>query len=481
MLKIEDIDVDSAIDSVKSLLKEERDLSPAFKSALEILLLLVALLLNRITLNSKNSSKPPSTDPNRKKTSRKGKSDRKPGGQKGHNGTTLQKVDDPDEVKALKIDRRTLPKGRQYRDVGIETRQVVDIDISRFVTEYQAQVLEDDRGNRFVAPFPGEVTRPIQYGASVKAHAVYLSQFQLLPYDRIRDHFQDQMLLPVSAGSVFNFNNEAYARLEGFEQWTKTQLAKAELMHVDETGINIGGKRHWLHCASNASFTVFYAHSRRGTEAMDEMGILPFFKGVLCHDHWKPYYRYHHCIHALCNAHHLRELERAWEQDHQQWAKDMKDLLTDINLAVDEADGQLLPDEADKWRQKYRNLLEKAETECPPPDEGLRKGKRGRLKRSKARNLLERLRNFEQDVLRFMDVPFVPFTNNQGENDLRMTKVQQKISGCFRAMAGAKIFCRVRGYLSTCRKQGLSATEALNLLFEGKDPAFMDESQEQHE
>jgi len=479
-LKIEDIDVDSAIDSVKSLLKEERDLSPALKSALEILLLLVALLLNRVTLNSKNSSKPPSTDPNRKKTSRKGKSDRKPGGQKGRNGTTLQKVDDPDEVKTLKIDRRTLPKGRQYRDVGIETRQVVDIDITRFVTEYQAQVLEDELGNRFVAPFPGEVTRPIQYGASVKAHAVYLSQFQLLPYDRIRDHFQDQMLLPVSAGSVFNFNNEAYERLEDFEQWAKTQLAKADLMHVDETGINIGGKRHWLHCASNASFTVFCAHAKRGTEAMDEMGILPFYKGVLCHDHWKPYYRYD-CVHALCNAHHLRELERAWEQDHQQWAKDMEDLLIEISQAVDEAGGWLPRDEADRWRQKYRNLLEKADSECPPPDESLRKRRRGRLKRSKARNLLERLRNFEQDVLRFMDVAIVPFTNNQGENDLRMTKVQQKISGCFRAMAGAKIFCRVRSYLSTCRKQGLSATEALNLLFEGKSPGFMDENQEQLE
>ena len=441
--------------------------------------MLVALLLNRITLNSKNSSKPPSSDPNRTKTSRRGKSDRKPGGQKGRNGTTLQKVNDPDEVKTLKIDRRTLPKGRQYRDAGIETRQVVDIDITRFVTEYQAQVLEDEKGNRFVAPFPGEVTRPIQYGASIKAHAVYLSQFQLLPYDRIRDHFQDQIQIPVSAGSVFNFNKEAYERLENFEQWEKTQLAKAKLMHVDETGINIGGKRHWLHCASNASFTVFFAHSKRGTEAMDEMGILPFYKGVLCHDHWKPYYRYVDCVHALCNAHHLRELERAWEQDHQQWAKDMKNLLIEISQAVDEAGGRLPQDEANRWRQKYRKLLEKADSECPPPDESLRKGKRGRLKRSKARNLLERLRNFEQDTLRFMDVAFVPFTNNQGENDLRMTKVQQKISGCFRAMAGAQIFCRVRGYLSTCRKQGLSATEALNLLFEGKNPGFMEESQEQ--
>jgi len=154
----------------------------------------------------------------------------------------------------------------------------------------------------------------------------------------------------------------------------------------------------------------------------------------------------------------------------------MKTLLIEISKAVDGANGQLPQKEADRWRQKYRNLLKKADTECPPPDEGLRKGKRGRLKRSKARNLLERLRDFELDVLRFMAVQIVPFTNNQGENDLRMTKVQQKISGCFRSMAGAQIFCRVRGYLSTCRKQGLSATEALNLLFEGKNPGFMDKS-----
>ena len=471
-MTIEDIDVDLAINSVKELLKKERGLSPAFESALEVLLILVALLLNRITLNSKNSSKPPSTDPNRKKTSKKGKSNRKPGGQKGHNGTTLEPVDDPDEVAEIKIDRRTLPKGPQYREVGHESRQVIDIDISRFVTEYRAQILEDNQGNRFVAAFPEGVNRPVQYGLNLKANAVYMSQYQLIPYDRIRDHFQDQMHIPISAGSVFNFNKEAYGQLDSFEQWTKTQLAKSDLMHADETGINIGGKRHWLHCASNTSLTLFYPHAKRGTVAMDEMGILPFFKGVLCHDHWKPYYRYE-CIHALCNAHHLRELERAWEQDDQQWAKEMQALLIELAKEVEDTGGWLPPDEAERWRKRYRKLLKKAETECPPPDESQRMGKRGRLKRSKARNLLERLRDFEHDVLRFMDVESVPFTNNQGENDLRMTKVQQKISGCFRSMEGAKIFCRVRSYLSTCRKQGLSATKALTLLFQGKNPDFM--------
>ena len=472
-LTIEDIDVDAAINSVKELLKTEKGLSPALRSALEVLLLLVSLLLNRITLNSKNSSKPPSTDPNRKKSSKRGKSGRKPGGQRGHNGTTLEPVDDPDEVTELKIDRRTLPKGSGYREVGHERRQVIDIDISRFVTEYRAQILEDDHGNRFVATFPVGVKRPVQYGPALKANAVYMSQYQLIPYDRIRDHFQDQMGIPVSAGSVFNFNKEAFESLASFERWVKSRLAGSDLLHADETGINIGGKRHWLHCASNASLSWFQPHAKRGTEAMDEIGILPLFKGVLCHDHWKPYYRYRHSTHALCNAHHLRELERAWEQDHQQWAKQVQALLIEIARAVDDAGGWLAPNEAEAWRQRYRQLLDAAETECPPPDESQREGKRGRLKRSKARNLLERLRDFEQDVLRFMEVQRVPFTNNQGENDLRMTKVQQKISGCFRSMEGAKIFCRVRSYLSTSRKQRVTATQALALLFQGQNPDFM--------
>ncbi len=371
-MKIEDIDVDSAVNSVKEILGKEKDLSPALRAALEVLLVLVNLLLNRITLNSKNSSKPPSTDPNREKFSKKGKSDRKPGGQKGHIGSTLEPVGDPDEVTELKVDRRTLPKGMVYRDVGHEIRQV----------------LEDDQGNRWVAPFPEGVNRPVQYGLGLKANSVYMSQFQLIPYDRIRDHFQDQMQIPISVGSVFNFNKEAYARLEPFEQWAKTELAKSMLMHADETGINIGGKRHWLHCASNASMTWFHPHTKRGTEAMDEMGILPFFKGVLCHDHWKPYYRYK-CIHALCNAHHLRELARAWEQDQQQWAKYMQALLIDIENAVKDGGGRLELDEAERWRRRYRKLLVRAEIECPPPEESQRNGKRGRLKRPKARNLLE--------------------------------------------------------------------------------------------
>ena len=472
-MTINNIDVKATIERVKGLLAAEKDLSPALTASLEVLLLLVSLLVDRLGLNSKNSSKPPSADPNRAKEP-KDKSDRKPGGQIGRRGTTLLQVDDPDEVEVLKIDRTTLPKG-QYRDVGYEARQVIDLDISKVVTEYQAQILEDQNGKRYVASFPDGVTRPVQYGIGVKVNSVYMSQQQLIPYNRIEDHFLDQMQIPVSAGSIFNFNQEAYERLLHFDQWVRKQLALSSILHVDETGININGKRVWLHNASNDKFTCFHPHGKRGGEALDDMGILGLFQGILCHDHWKPYYAYD-VTHALCNAHHLRELERAWEQDNQQWAQQMMILLKEINKATHEAGGCLDALLSQQYRKRYRDLLEEAERECPAPDESERKGKRGKLARSKARNLLERLRNFEGDVLRFMDEMEVPFSNNQAENDLRMTKVQQKISGCFRSEEGAKIFCRIRSYLSTCRKQGLTASEALRLLFAGKWPQFMAEA-----
>ena len=203
---------------------------------------------------------------------------------------------------------------------------------------------------------------------------------------------------------------------------------------------------------------------------MNDMDILPRFKGTLCHDHWKPYYKID-CTHALCNAHHLRELTRAWEQDGQQWAKNMKNLLETINISVNDAGGALDAKESQKYRRKYRALFKEAEIECPEPIRP--KGKRGRIKKTKSRNLLERLRDYEQDALRFMDNGRVPFSNNLGESDIRMTKVQQKISGCFRSMDGAQIFCRVRSYLSTCRKQGVKSSHALDLLFNGKLPDFL--------
>ena len=469
-MKIDNIDIEATIEKTQALIYQDEHMSAALKSMIEVLILIISLLANRLNLNSSNSSKSPSSDPNREKKP-KPKSGRKKGGQKGHVGTTLSKVDDPDIIEPIKIDRRTLPAGR-YHEVHYEARQVFDIDISRVVTEYRAQVLEDDNGNRYVAPFPEGVTKAVQYGTGLKAHAVYLSQFQLIPYNRIQDHFADQLHIPISEGSIFNFNKQAFDTLDEFENIAKAQLRTSAFAHADETGINKGGDRFWLHCVSNNFWTLYYPHEKRGMEAFEAMGVLPGFHGILCHDHWKPYYKLD-CTHALCNAHHLRELTRAWEQDDQQWAQDMKDLLEKINPKVIDAGGVLSAQQAGQYRFQYREVIKKGEIECPEPTRPNKKGKRGRIKRSKSRNLLERLRDFEDDVLRFMENEQVTFSNNRGENDIRMTKVQQKISGCFRSIEGAKIFCRIRSYLSTCRKQDIKASRALELLFNGKLPEFV--------
>ncbi len=470
-MKINNIDIEAAVQKAKDAIGKDEQLSASTRSVIELLILLVSLLAGRLNLSSKNSSKPPSSDPNRKKKKAK-KTGNKPGGQKGHLGKTLNKVDDPDIIEPINIDRSKLPPGR-YKNAGYESRQVFDIDISRVVTEYRAQRLIDENGNCYVASFPEGITKAVQYGTGLKAHSVYMSQFQLIPYNRIQDYFSDQINVPVSEGSIFNFNKEAFTLLAYFENRAKQELAGAEIAHADETGINRNGSRIWLHCLSNPEWTLFYPHEKRGKEAMDAMGILPVFNGTLCHDHWKPYYRYG-CIHALCNAHHLRELTFAHAQDNQQWAKEMKDLLETINMDVNVAGGVLDATESKKHRKKYQDLIKRSEIECPEPERPAnKKGKRGRIKKSKSRNLLERLRDYEDDVLRFMENEHVPFTNNLGENDIRMTKVQQKISGCFRSMEGAYIFCRIRSYLSTCRKHGVKSSHALNLLFEGKLPDFL--------
>ena len=200
---------------------------------------------------------------------RKEKGIKKAGGQKGQVGVTLQKVDDPDKhvlmkmgIEVIKLDRRKLPPGK-YKEVGYESRQVFDIAISRVVTEYQAQILEDSQGKQYVAPFPKGVTKAVQYGTNLKAHSVYMSQFQLIPYNRIQDYFSEQLQIPVSGGSIYNFNQETYGLLEIFDEKVKGKLAESDLAHVDETGININGEKCWLHCTSNGSWTYFFPHKKR--------------------------------------------------------------------------------------------------------------------------------------------------------------------------------------------------------------------------
>jgi len=222
---LEGIDIERTLEEIEHNLAIEKDLSPTLKSLIGVLILVVKLLTNRVGLNSQNSSKPPSSDPNRPKISRK-KSAKKPGGQPGHVGTTLNQIDEPDEIKVLEIDRRQLPRGR-YKEVGFEKRQVFDIYVARNVIEYQAQILEDEKGARFVAHFPEGVAKAVQYGKSLKAHAVYMSQYQLLPYKRVQEYFTEQLQIPISQGSIFTFNQETFDRLAEFI----SAITKDKLIH----------------------------------------------------------------------------------------------------------------------------------------------------------------------------------------------------------------------------------------------------------
>jgi transposase len=291
---------------------------------------------------------------------------------------------------------------------------------------------------------------------------VYLNQYQLLPYQRVEEFFQDIFSHPLSEGTLVNTNEEMYRALRESEEQIKTSLKFSKLLHADETGIRVNKELNWLHVASHPRLTYYGFHKKRGAEGMNDFGILPYFRGTLVHDHLKSYFQYGK-NHGLCNAHHLRELTSIQDRFGCKWATDMEVLLLDIKKAVEDhyaATREALPiDIQKKWYRKYQNLVRRARTESPRVEDP---NKKGRTKQNDAVNLLTRFRTFWRDVLRFMSDPTVPFDNNQAERDIRMTKVRQKISGCFRSSKGAHIFCRIRGYISSSKKQNLHILSALH-------------------
>lgn len=460
------VQISKSVEAARNALRTDDTFSDSAKVIVSSLIDIVAIISGQLGLNSSNSSKPPSMDPNRTRKTRttKGKR-RRPGGQNGHSGSRLEQVKTPTVVEELLIDRRTLPQGK-WKSAGFDKRQVFDIEVSFNVTEYRAEVLENELGEAYVAEFPDGVTELAQYGIGVKATSVYLSQFQLIPQARVQDLLKTQYGLPLAKGSVNNFNILAARTLRDweFKGWLRDQLFLSPVLHADETGTNINGDRYWIHCLCNESLTYFHVDPKRGQDAMERMGVLARFGGQLVHDHWKPYFLYL-CTHVLCNAHHLRELERAIEQDFQKWAKRMKALLEEMNALVNDSGGKLSKKKIKQYQKQYRRILKAADKECPE--------NKNQRAQSKSRNLLGRLTAFEEETLRFMVDEETPFTNNQGERDLRMNKVQQKISGCFRTERGAEDFCLIRSYLSTCRKRGVHPMEALRTLFSGAKPKFM--------
>ena len=292
ILRINIQDAERIIDNINAQLEEEPDLPPSLKASIKELFTFMKPIFNYLTLNSKNSSKPPSTDhrSNNKKDSDKTNDNTKAkGGQKGHVGSTLKQVSEPDVIEFIPVDTASLPEG-EYKEMGVETRQVFEIKTQIIVTEYRAQILQNEEGKRFVATFPKGVNARVQYGNSVKAHAVYLSQYQMLPYGRIEEYFTTQLGLPLSKGTIYNFNKQASENIKnsGALRFIIQQLLAEEAVHLDETGINISGKNHWLHSASTKKLTYFFSHAKRGKEAIDAAAFLPNYSGIIIHDHWKP-------------------------------------------------------------------------------------------------------------------------------------------------------------------------------------------------
>ncbi len=432
--------------------------------------------IDKLNKNSNNSSKPPSTDIQRTKSMRIS-SNKKAGGQAGHQGTTLEMSSQPDKI----ITHRSAHCkccGKDIRAIGslrYERRQVYDIPPLRIkIEEHRSEIVccphcnTENRGS-----FPEEVKQPVQYGSNLKQLGVYLTQYQLLPYERTAELIEDLTGHRLSVGTLVNTNEECSTQLSSFIEDVKDALQQEPVMHSDETGFYFAGNRNWLHVTTTKNYTYYYAHEKRGTYAMKDMGVLPDYAGTLMHDYWKSYLDYK-CKHVFCHAHHLRDLTFCHEQEKSQWAALMKTLLLEMKTVVDSSkeQGKQNLDAAQEQMliEKYENLMQQGYMEHPLCQKET--GKRGAAKKSKTQNLLERFQRHKEEMVRFVKDFTIPFDNNIAEQAIRMMKVKQKISGCFRSKNGAQCFAIIRSYIDTIRKQGHSITDALKLAILGKPIAI---------
>jgi transposase len=436
----------------------------------------------RLAKDSHNSSKPPSSDGLKRQLPRtrslRRKTGKKPGGQLGHPGETLHLVAEPDvlvEHRPARCSACHSPLDQVDSEaaaiVARERRQVQDLPPIRLqITEHQALSVRCPACQQVTAgAFPAEAPSRAQYGPRLRALAVYLVAQQFVPYARTRELLRDLTDAQLSAASLVTWVQQSAAAIKPVEEALKAALQRAPVLHSDETGVRRNGQLAWAHVASTPQLTHYAIHAKRGSEATTAMGILPGYQGVSVHDGWKPYQAHTTCRHALCNVHHLRELTFVEEQYQQPWAKDLKELLLAMRTATAQARAQgqarLPAHERTALLARYQQILACGHAANPPPPR--RPHHRGRLKQSPARNLLERLWLGQEQVLAFLDDLRIPFDNNQAERDLRLLKIQQKVSGCFRSEAGAEAFARLRSLLSTWRKQGVALLGALHTLFTG--------------
>ncbi|OEU65238.1 MAG: hypothetical protein BA863_01230 [Desulfovibrio sp. S3730MH75] len=448
------------------------DIIMLLQEQVQTLTLRVTQLEEQINKNSRNSSKPPSSDglkkPEPKTKSLRKQSGKKPGGQKGRKGHNLEKAEDPDYIIHIPVTSCTC--NADLSDVPVnkyDCRQVFELPEPKLeVIEYQSEIkICPQCGQAVKALFPEGVNAPVQYGPRFRGMLVYMQNQHFIPADRLSQLVSDLYGTSVSVATILNASWRSYNKLAHFEESLIDALTDSKILHVDESGVRTAEKLYWLHSASTELLTFYGVHEKRGCEAMDHFDILPNFHGRLIHDFWKPYFNYD-CEHGLCNPHLLRELTFLFEQQDQIWAKKMFDLLLNMNNFVEEQNDQLTLKQKDPWLKQFHEILSEGWAANPLPKKPKKK-KRGRPAKTKSQNLLVRFGDFEDSILAFLHDVNVPFSNNLAEQDIRMIKVRLKISGCFRTIQGAEYFARIRSYLSTARKQGRNILDSITSAIKG--------------
>jgi transposase len=419
-----------------------------------------------VAKDSHNSSRPPSSDPPWAKRTRslRRPSGRRPGGQAGHHGETLRLSERPDRTvehrpRECRGCHAPLTSAQVVRHRRQQVWEVVPAKLR--VTEHRLAVLRCRAcGRTTQGDIAGCVRSGVQYGPGVKARVLYLQQYQLLPYQRTSEAMRDLFGCRLSPGTVANIVRECAAGLVETELKIKKKLRRSAVIHADETGLRVAKRLGYVHVASTPSLTHYAAAAHRGRTAIDEINVLPAYRGTCVHDGLLSYTHYTRCRHALCGVHLLRELTYFEEvsPETKAWAAPLKGLLLEMKGEVERARGEggkrLAADRLTELAESYDRLVAQGLSAPPPPDVPEQVKKQGR-------NLLLRLERRKEEVLRFLHDFSVPFDNNQAERDLRMIKLQQKTSGCFRTEDGARRFCRIRGYISTMRKQGRGVMPAL--------------------
>lgn len=466
------------------VLEEQVKQIPVLQEQIQQLSERVKRLQEQVAKTSQNSSLPPSSDRfARQKNPRslRRKSGKQPGGQAGHQGHTLALQDAPTEV--IRLSPVTQCR-HCHADLSacaaqsLERRQVIDVPAPPplQITQDEAEWKQCPHCQGYTsAAFPAEVSAPVQYGPRLAAMAVYLSTQQLLPRRRTREVLADLLGVGISEGTLTTMIKRAAAVLAPVEKQIKTALSRAKVIHQDETGLYVMGKRLWMHVTATSRLTHYQPHWSRGKPALEEIGILTNFHGTTVHDAWAAYFRYE-CQQSVCCVHIVRELRFLSGEWGLWWAAKMERLLLQMKQATDTAralgQSSLSPAALLAFQSAFGHLL--GEGDAAHPRAPNQSGKRGRAKQHPARNLLDRLRKYQGAVLAFLTDLAVPFDNNLAERDLRMVKVQQKISGTFRSDEGATAFARIRGYVSTLRKQGLPLFAVLEATLHGQPllPSF---------